>query len=307
MRAGQPPEKVLPQDVKAASSNVRLQTESGPLPRPVGERRYLLCLIPMLVALVEIQFAEPSWHFFYPFIRYTLGLESYYANMNHLPGEATITAILVTIMIFRPDYRKTVVPYLIALLVASTVVTAMKFVTGRARPEPYGVRQEAGEFQEVREYLAVHPNAILRPEPGDYWLWLSPHRPGLEFLGWFTGDREFGDRREDLSTGDFSSFPSGHATSAFLLAAYLSILFPKGRWLWYILAIGTACARIRFKMHYPGDVIFGGALGWITLHVIFSMQWPFRLGIWAEDKVTGVITAVGSWVGWRSDPTSQRA
>lgn len=57
-----------------------------------------------------------------------------------------------------------------------------------------------------------------------------------------------------------SSFPSGHATSAFSAAALLSeddALWP----LYYVIAALVASSRVYVKMHHASDVIAGAALG----------------------------------------------
>ena len=57
-----------------------------------------------------------------------------------------------------------------------------------------------------------------------------------------------------------SSFPSGHATSAFSAAALLSeddALWP----LYYVIATIVATSRVYVKMHHASDVIAGAALG----------------------------------------------
>jgi len=57
-----------------------------------------------------------------------------------------------------------------------------------------------------------------------------------------------------------SSFPSGHATSAFSAAALLSeddALWP----LYYVIAAVVATSRVYVKMHHASDVVAGAALG----------------------------------------------
>ena len=57
-----------------------------------------------------------------------------------------------------------------------------------------------------------------------------------------------------------SSFPSGHATSAFSAAALLSeedVLWP----LYYAVAAVVATSRVYVKMHHASDVLVGAALG----------------------------------------------
>lgn len=57
------------------------------------------------------------------------------------------------------------------------------------------------------------------------------------------------------------SFPSGHATAAFALAALLSIGWPRWRGLWWTLAVGVAGSRIYLGLHYPSDCLAGALVG----------------------------------------------
>jgi membrane-associated phospholipid phosphatase len=60
------------------------------------------------------------------------------------------------------------------------------------------------------------------------------------------------------------SFPSGHAISAFAMAAVLSWYFPAGRWIWYSIAALIAFSRVYVGAHYASDVMFGAILGvWV--------------------------------------------
>jgi len=61
------------------------------------------------------------------------------------------------------------------------------------------------------------------------------------------------------------AFPSGHSTTAFALAAFLSLLVPR-RWRWvpFGLAAGAAIARMYVGVHWPVDIIGGAALGTLT-------------------------------------------
>jgi membrane-associated phospholipid phosphatase len=70
----------------------------------------------------------------------------------------------------------------------------------------------------------------------------------------------FKERRPDGSTDSYS-FPSGHATAAFSVAAMESHFHPKEWPLWYLGAALIAQSRVELNRHYPRDVIAGGALG----------------------------------------------
>ncbi len=61
------------------------------------------------------------------------------------------------------------------------------------------------------------------------------------------------------------SFPSGHATLAFLAAVILAGYFKRGC-LFYLAAIIICFSRVYVGVHYPSDVaagaVLGGAIGW---------------------------------------------
>jgi len=59
-----------------------------------------------------------------------------------------------------------------------------------------------------------------------------------------------------------SSFPSGHATSAFALACGLCLIYSRGRawFLWW--AFACAVSRVSDGMHFVSDVVAGAWLGW---------------------------------------------
>lgn len=55
--------------------------------------------------------------------------------------------------------------------------------------------------------------------------------------------------------------PSSHAMVAFGGAAVLAQLFPRARWLWYLLASGCAATRVLALGHFLSDVVVAAALG----------------------------------------------
>ncbi len=57
------------------------------------------------------------------------------------------------------------------------------------------------------------------------------------------------------------SFPSGHTTAGFSLAATLAIHFPAYSLVSYFLATMVGVSRVYTGMHYPSDVLSGAFLG----------------------------------------------
>ncbi|MEE9911112.1 MAG: phosphatase PAP2 family protein [Deltaproteobacteria bacterium] len=63
---------------------------------------------------------------------------------------------------------------------------------------------------------------------------------------------------------ELNSFPSGHAVTAFSLAAALTILFPRFGILAFIPATAIALSRVVITAHYLGDIIAGAVVGAIS-------------------------------------------
>ena len=70
---------------------------------------------------------------------------------------------------------------------------------------------------------------------------------------------------------DPNSFPSGHTSSAFVIATSLSASFPE----WYVIAPSYAWAtavgvsRMYLGVHYPSDVLIGAGLGTATALLVY--------------------------------------
>lgn len=63
------------------------------------------------------------------------------------------------------------------------------------------------------------------------------------------------------SAWEYQSFPSGHATTAFSLAAVVAFLWPKAFWPAMLFAALVATSRIVEGAHYPTDIAAGAVLG----------------------------------------------
>ncbi|MEH7110588.1 MULTISPECIES: undecaprenyl-diphosphatase [Bacillaceae] len=77
------------------------------------------------------------------------------------------------------------------------------------------------------------------------------------------------------------SFPSDHATAAFVIATAIWIWRKGAGWLWLLLAAGIALSRVWTGVHYPLDVIAGMVIGVGTallVHTILARwQWGNRM------------------------------
>ncbi len=72
-----------------------------------------------------------------------------------------------------------------------------------------------------------------------------------------------------------SSFPSGHAIETFAIASIFAHEYPHNRWvkiLVYAYAGGVVGARLAANMHFPGDVMAGGAMGWFVGDFVYGKR-----------------------------------
>jgi membrane-associated phospholipid phosphatase len=74
-----------------------------------------------------------------------------------------------------------------------------------------------------------------------------------------------------------NSYPSGHATTAFTLAALATIKWPRWTGFWVGCGAVVALSRVVQNSHWLGDMLAGSALGWAAPWVVMAVwraRWP---------------------------------
>lgn len=66
------------------------------------------------------------------------------------------------------------------------------------------------------------------------------------------------------------SFVSNHAANMVGLAVYMSYFYPRWKWWWWSLALLVGVSRVYNGVHFLGDVIFGGLIGWMLSRRVVS-------------------------------------
>ena len=111
-----------------------------------------------------------------------------------------------------------------------------------------------------------------------------------------------------LETGSFHiigpalrhvSFPSGHTTTAFLLAG-LFCMRQTSSWiktLVLLLAVLAGLSRIACGVHWPLDVLGGAFFGWLAAAagIWLGKRWSVGLNIWAQRVFAVLFTLVAIW------------
>ena len=81
-----------------------------------------------------------------------------------------------------------------------------------------------------------------------------------------------------MGKGGKYGFVSSHAANIYSAAVVLGYFYPKNKKIFFTIAALVAFSRVYVGVHYPGDIIFGGLLGYglawtiLSLWVIIKMR-----------------------------------
>ncbi len=75
------------------------------------------------------------------------------------------------------------------------------------------------------------------------------------------------------------SFPSAHTASGVAFAVVLTHIFPRGKWLFGVLAVLVAIQRIEVCEHFVSDVLVGATVGWLVSN---AMLFHPRIAAWFD-------------------------
>ncbi|MDR2170891.1 MAG: phosphatase PAP2 family protein [Planctomycetaceae bacterium] len=84
---------------------------------------------------------------------------------------------------------------------------------------------------------------------------------------------------------DIHSFPSGHTALAVILALTLAWSYPRGRYLFYLLAVGVAFERVFDCRHYLSDTIIGALVAFTVWFFCYKSSFIANIFDNFESKI----------------------
>jgi membrane-associated phospholipid phosphatase len=160
-----------------------------------------------------------------------------------------VTAILGSILIVAVDKRRAVCGAIAITALAGISANLSKQAIVRIRPNSQGLIEVIGAAQ-YRQPASNKEQGELEKVAPSFW-----------------------DSRQ-------RSFPSGHAATAWGLAIGLSLVFPKGIWLFACFASLACLQRVVSGAHFPSDVFAGSAIAFFVAALAFSV--PSVRGLFPE-------------------------
>ncbi|MCC6891117.1 MAG: phosphatase PAP2 family protein [Hyphomicrobiales bacterium] len=94
---------------------------------------------------------------------------------------------------------------------------------------------------------------------------------------------------------EFSSFPSGHATTAAAAAIAFGLLWPRLRTLVWTYALIIGLSRVIVKAHHPSDIIAGACFGIVGALLVRDWMAARRLGFTIRNDGTVAPLPGPSW------------
>lgn len=204
----------------------------------------LLITVPLCL-LVDLRIAQQIHYPDLPGdVRTLLSIAEVFA---HLYG---VFFVLLSIFIAVPMLRKQIAAVAGMLAFTSVWVTVIKNSVMRIRPREQ-VSRQFESFQET-------------------------------FLGWNPVFTKFD--FSHLAESNIQSYPSGHAAVAITLAIGMSVVFPRGKYLWTFFALLACAQRIAFSAHYLSDVVAGMVTAIFASVMFLSFPYPRKIlfGIHSE-------------------------
>ena len=175
-------------------------------------------------------------------------------NFDYLPGDLTrvvtlsetfahgygILIVAVGIWLLAVNKRRFIPRILMCAIWPAAGVNLIKLLFGRHRPI---------------DYLDNHASGILPQNIADTWLGLLPN----------------GQWNTLYAT---QAFPSAHAATVWGLAIGMSWVFPKGKWLFYGIAVLASIQRVTSAAHWTTDVLVGIAIAFVMAGSV-TENWGF--------------------------------
>ncbi len=158
-----------------------------------------------------------------------------------------ISSLLIALVIFLQDpaSRRKLLNWVFAFMAAGIICNVMKMGIGRPRPkfdDPLCFLGPLGQYP-INERVGIR-------HAWEFWKGIS---------------------------SDLWSMPSSHTTYACLLAAAISAMYPRLRYVAGALAVLVGMARVVVGAHYPSDVFIGAAIGLSLGRTAMARGWGERL------------------------------